>query len=91
MKLNPLTAKFWLTMAVTVASLAFASSAAAMNVVDTSSPGLTSTSSVATTSDTSNFNWTYLAIGVAVALAAALIVLAVVSVTRNRSRLAPSH
>jgi hypothetical protein len=91
MKLNPLTTKFWLTMAVTVGSFVFASSAAAMNVVETNSPGLTSNSSVATTSDTSNFNWTYLAVGVAVALVLAFITVAVVSVTRNRSRLAASH
>ena len=89
MKLNPFTTRFWPTIAVTVASLVFASSAAAMNVAETDSPGLTPHSSVATTSDSSNFNWTYLAVGVAVAMA--LIAVTVVSVTRNRSRLAASH
>ena len=78
--------RFWLTLAVAIASLGFTSSAFAMNASDAAGPSATPQAPVVATPD--GFNWSDAAVGAGAALGVALCCIALAYLARSRTRLA---
>ena len=93
MKHHSLTARIWMTSALTTAvSLAFVSGASAMrNARDPFNYGYGGVDPSPVVSNSSGFNWGVAAIAVPAILAALLVAYAVASVVRDRGRVATSH
>jgi hypothetical protein len=90
MQRDVLMIKVWLTMAITMGSLALSDQALAMrNANDDGGAIVTPQAPLVASSD--GFNWADAAVGAAIALAVALAAIAVVRIARHRNRLAPSH